>query len=264
MNEEGPRTILQSIQSLLGFVRTQIRWFSRVLISLVVAFAVLHAFSLPIAEQISPTLGFEKPSLMAIIAVSILVFILERIVIIEDKVTRGPASPLRTYLTRDVAYSALANQLSSRKAAKVDLLQFSGDTARELLRAVARNSPRAEVRLLLFDPNAADQFDTDSEEHHVQRIKWTVNFIRVLEEDFAKDDFRVSIRHYTAMPSVAAVVVDHYIVSVSWYRTFLEGNVMRLRGHSSATITGSGESAAPLLSFAETQFDALWNSAEEA
>lgn len=264
MNEERPGTLLQNIQRVRAFMRAQIKWFTRLSIGILFLFFVLllNPITSDIVQPISTALGLKEPSLMTIIGVAILFFILERIIVIEDGVIRGTALPLRTYLRRDEAYADLSKQLSSSKVGKVDLLQFSGDTARELLRAVAKHSPNAEIRMLLFDPDYADQFDSDSEDHHSQRIKWTVNAIKVLEEDFAKDGFMVDIRYYMATPSVSAVVVDHKVVSVSWYRTYLDGDVMRLRGHSSATITGSGESAAPLLSFAQTQFDALWNRVE--
>jgi len=262
MDEERPRTISQSLQSLRAFVVRKIKWFTRVPIGLVFVFICLNPFVPEFTEQISSKLKFADPSLVSIIAVTIFLITLERIIIIEDKVTRGEASPLRTYLRRYEAYSDLSNQLSGRKAEKVDLLQFSGDTARDLLRTVAKHSPKAQVRMLLFDPDTANQFDTDYD-HHAGRINGTISAIRLMERDFEKDGFEVNIRHYTAMPSVSAVIVDHNIVSVSWYRMFHEGDIVRLEGHNSATITGSGDSASPLFSLARTQFDKLWNKVEE-
>jgi hypothetical protein len=71
------------------------------------------------------------------------------------------------------------------------------------------------------------------------------------------------------IPSVSAVIVDGKKVNLSWYRYFpavddtQKRKVIRIEGHSSTTITGSGESADPLLSFGRKQFDALWETGEE-
>lgn len=233
------------------------------LLILALIFLVLNPFAPELYEAISTNLGLAEPSLVTILGVAIIFFILERIIILEDAVIGGAPLPLRTYPNRHAAYIELSEQLSSQKVRKVDLLQFSGDTAREILRTVAANSPKAEIRMLLFDPCSADQFDADTEDHHAGRIRWTVNAMQVLEEDFAADGFLVNIRYYKATPSVSAVILDDKVVSVSWYRCFFDGDVMRLRGHTSATITASGEPAAPLLNFAQTHFDALWNSVRE-
>lgn len=251
MDLHQPSTLLRSLKWSQTLIRRQITWFTRLpLLIFALIFLVLNPFAPNLYEAISPTLGLAEPSLVTILGVAILFLVLERVVILEDAVVGGTALPLRTYLRRDEAYSELSKQLSSQKVRKVDFLQFSEDTARELLREVAKHSPKAEVRMLLFDPDLADQFDPDSDNHHVQRINWTVNAIKVLEEDFARDGFMVDIRYYKATPSVSAVIVDNKLVSISWYRCFFDGDVMRLRGHNSATITGRGESAAPLLSFA--------------
>lgn len=243
------------------FLRTWLKWFTRLPI-LILFLLVFNPFGLDFAEAISQDLGLAKPSLITLIGVALLFIILERIIIVEDEVTKGV--PLRTYETRNHAYTELSERGSSQKVQKIDLLQFSGDTARELLRNLANHSPKAKVRMLLFDPNLAGQFDSDDEDHHAQRIRWMANWLRVLEEDLQNHDFVVNIRYYEAMPSVSAVIIDDNIVSVSWYRCYFDEGVMRLRGHSSATITGSGEPAAPLLTFAQNQFNELWKTSKEA
>src|SRR3712207_633696 len=100
------------------------------------------------------------------------------------------------------------------------------------------SSPKAKVRMLLFDPKEAEdgQFGSDWPRWHAERIRGTHNRIEQIKEDHP--DFVVNVDHYKAMPSVSAVIINNNIVCLSWYRSYFDGNVMRLRGHNSAAITG--------------------------
>ena len=123
--------------------------------------------------------------------------------------------------------------------------------------------------MLLCHPDQANEFDPDWENHHADRIYSTIKAVEMLEREFGQDDFKADMRYYKAMPSVSAVILDDKVVSLSWYRCFHDTDtqgrdVMRIEGHNSAAITGSGELAAPLFSFGHAQFDALWATGEEA
>jgi hypothetical protein len=69
---------------------TNIRWFTRAAIALLAAFLVIHQFYPPLAEAIGKFLGFHEPSLLAVIAFILVVFILERTFVLEE-VIRRPA-----------------------------------------------------------------------------------------------------------------------------------------------------------------------------
>lgn len=185
-----------------------------------------------------------------------------------DEALNLPYTSLSTYSSKGDAYHDLSEQIQGLTVSRLDLLQFSGQTAVNLLDVVARHSRRVKVRMLLYHPDEAIQFDSDSENHHRDRILWTKNQVGVIEEDLKDEGFKVDIRYYRTPPSISAAILDNKIISVSWYRLYPDPNyhdVVRLRGHNSAAITGgSGEMAVPLLSFAQEQFDALWTEAEPA
>jgi transcriptional regulator with XRE-family HTH domain len=61
---------------------------------------------------------------------------------------RGVAQQVITFAKAEFAYHHIADLVRGRGAEKVDLLQFSGDTVRPLLEAVAETSRAAKIRLL--------------------------------------------------------------------------------------------------------------------
>ena len=267
MDEERANILMEQIRHLLTFIRTQLKWFTRLPVLIVLLLAIPNPISHAILEGVGPIIGLAHPSLATLIGVAMLFLILERVIVIEDEIAKG--MPLRIDRRKDDANLDLGEQLRRRKVSRIDVLQFSGQTIEDLLREVAKHRPEAEVRMLLCHPDQANEFDPDWENHHADRIYSTIKAVEMLEREFGQDDFKADMRYYKAMPSVSAVILDDKVVSLSWYRCFHDTDtqgrdVMRIEGHNSAAITGSGELAAPLFSFGHAQFDALWATGEEA
>jgi len=201
-----------------------------------------------------------------------LFLILERAIVIEDEIVQLTESgPLRVDQGKGKLDERLLNQVG--KVHHVDILQFTGFAMGDFLGEVANHQPTARVRLLLCHPERAKTFDEDwvdgntERQVHVGRIYATIDKVEMLERDYKNRGFNfdVDIRYYRVMPSVSAVILDDKKVNLGWYRYFPDDEkpkVMRIEGHSSATITGSGELGDPLVSFGRAQFDALWKTGE--
>jgi hypothetical protein len=269
MAEERPNFLMEQIRRLRTFIRAQIKWFTRLPILIVLLLAIPNPISHAVVEGVGPLIGFAEPSLATLVGVAMLFLILERVIVIEDELAKG--MPLRINRRKDDVNPELADHLQHQKVSRVDIIQFSGQTMVDLLREVAKHRPRAAVRMLLCHPGRANRFDSDwqehGQEHHAQRISSTISTVKMLEREFGQDGFKVDIRYYMAMPSLSAVILDDKLVSLSWYRCFPDAqsrDVMRIEGHNSAAVTGRGELATPLFSFGRVQFDALWDTGEDA
>lgn len=261
MTDEHPHNLLLRVRN---FFRGNIKWFTRSSIFVLFLLIVLNALVPSFMELLGAVLGFPKPSLMTVVGVAILFFLLERIIIIEDEIKHPP---IHIYQTKEEAYDKLPQQVSSRKVVHIDLLQFSGYTVLRLLREIAERWPRAKIRMLLFDPQLSTQYDTDRKHGHTQRINATIDQIEVMEDSYKESGFKVHIRYYRVGPSISSVIFDSRVVSISWYRSFPDrrkADVIHLRGHDCLTLTGGGEAALPLLTFAQEHFDSLWATGEEA
>lgn len=167
---------------------------------------------------------------------------------------------LSLHVDRTNAYSDLEKYVRAHSIAKADLLQFSGNTAQQLLTIIARRCPDAEVRLLLAHPDMAAKFDSDSGSadsvNHPAFIKKTVGMAT---------KFGADMGYYHSPPSMSIVVLDESIVSLGWYRIFPaeEGSpILRLRGHNLPAINTYGRSSFEVLEAAQDHFNALWNTRE--
>ena len=265
--------LIEQTQRLLTFIRTQFKWFTRLPVFIILLLAVPSPISHAIMEGGGHVLGFAKPSLATLIGVATLFLILERVIVIEGEIVQLEKSgPLRVDQGKAKIGDRLLNQKG--KVRQVDILQFTGFAMGDLLTEVANHQPKARVRLLLCHPEQAKTFDVDwvdnntGRQVHVGRIYATIDKVEMLKRDCKKRgfNFRVDMRYYRALPSVSAVILDDKKISLAWYRYFPDDQnpeVMRIEGHSSTTITGSGELADPLLSFGRAQFDTLWDTGEE-
>jgi hypothetical protein len=268
--------LIGQTQRLLTFIRTQYKWFTRLPVFLILLLAVPNPITHAIIEGGGRLLGFEEPSLATLIGVAMLFLILERVIVIEDDIEQLMKSgPLRVDQREKAKMGDLLLDQRNQelKVRHVDILQFTGFALGDFFGAVANHKP-ARVRLLLCHPELAKTFDEDWKDHntgrqvHEARIYGTLDRIEMLKRDWKNRgfDFSVDIRYYRTMPSVSAVILDDKKVSLGWYKYFADAKkpkVMRIEGHSSATISGNGDLANPLLSFARTQFDALWKTGEE-
>ena len=171
---------------------------------------------------------------------------------------RGVAQQVITFAKMEFAYRHIADIVRARGAEKVDLLQFSGDSVRPLLEAVAESSRAAKIRLLLHAPDMARQYDADHKIDHRGRIVTTIGEIRLLETE---NNFEqpVEIYHYRTPASVSSAIIDDEIICLSWYRAYREPNskAVRLRGHDSAALVVLGARDTTLQQFARTHFDRI-------
>ncbi|MFZ1090516.1 MAG: helix-turn-helix transcriptional regulator [Xanthobacteraceae bacterium] len=171
---------------------------------------------------------------------------------------RGVAQPVITFAKAEFAYHHIADLVRGRGAEKVDLLQFSGDTVRPLLEAVAERSRAVKIRLLLYAPVMARQYDSDHKIEHRGRITTTIGEVRLLETENNLEQ-PVEIYHYRTPASVSSVIIDDEIICLSWYRAYREPNskTVRLRGHDSAALVILGARDTILQQFARTHFDRI-------
>ncbi len=246
------------------FCVINIRWLTRSVMILMALLLLLHQVYAPAVDWIGEFFGMAKPSLASSLGLLLVVFILERVVIIEELIKQPR---IRMEATRVKAYKRLAELVEERGAKKVALLQVSGHTVVRFLRDLAERSPKANVRLLLMRPNVACKFDEDHKPDHRDRILTTVREVELIETDFQKEGFKVQKKYYETPPGISAVVIDQDIVSISWYYCFKDPDkpeITRVRGHLAPTVTALSDAAEPLLSFALSQFDAVWATASDS
>jgi transcriptional regulator with XRE-family HTH domain len=175
---------------------------------------------------------------------------------------RGVAQQVITFAKAEFAYHHIADLVRGRGAEKVDLLQFSGDTVRPLLEAVAERSRAAKIRLLLYAPVMARQYDSDHKIDHRGRITTTIGEVRLLETENNLEQ-PVELYHYRTPASVSSVIIDDEIICLSWYRAYREHNskAVRLRGHDSAALVILSARDTILQQFARTHFDRILSTA---
>lgn len=243
------------------FCLVNVRWLTRAVMVLLTALLLLHAFYPPSIEWVGERLHLAPPSLAAILALVVAVWLLERVIVLQGEMRRPPVS---VHDRRVMAYRYLSEVIERSGAKQVDLLQLSGQTALRLLRDLGESHPKATVRLLLLHTATATQFDSDQRPDHRDRILTTVREVELMKSDYP--GFTIALKYYRTPPGVSAVVVDHDIVSISWYHCYKDRSqpsVTRVRGHLNPTVTALGDATKPLLSFAQEQFTTLWATAEE-
>jgi len=242
------------------FCVVNIRWITRIVIFVVVTLIVLHVMYQPSVEWIGEQLHLPPPSLASLLTFVVAVWLLERITVLQEEVTRPS---VRVHKQRVQAYKDLSGEIELRGAKRIDLLQVSGQTALRLLRDVAEAHPKAQVRLLLMHTATAAKFDTDQQPDHRQRICNTIQEVKLIEDDYP--GFSVEKKYYMTPPGVSGVAVDDDLVSISWYHCYKDlqdSMVIRVRGHLSPTVTVAGDASGPLLSFVREHFNTVWNTAE--
>jgi hypothetical protein len=243
------------------FFGRNIQWLTRTAILFIMGIVIAHAFFPGFIDMLTAWLGFAEPSLATLLALSLLIFVVERVVRIEQALTdNDEPRQLRVFPANEAAYEHVSDLVGRMKPSHVDLLQFSGWHTVALLRKLGQIRPRPNVRLLLMDPEVADRFDADLGQFHRQRIVATEASARRLEMD---EGMSIDVRYYHSTPAVSAVLVDDALVNLSWYSCHEEGTtaVYRVHGHSCAAIMGGGHEAGPLVTFARRHFDEVWSTA---
>jgi len=259
---DTPEDLWVLIGKLRRFFVVNVRWFTRATMLGVGLLILLHQIYPPSVEWVGRPLGLREPSLAGLLGLVAFVLILERVADIEKILTEPPSLIDET---RRKAYNRLSQLIDEHGARRVALLQVSGQNVVRFLRDLGDRYPKAEVRLLVMQPDAAAAYDTDLKPDHGARIRTTVQELDLMEVEIP--DFKVQRRYYKTPPGISAIVVDDDIVSISWYALYQDpdnASVVRIRGHLAPTITVVGDAARPLLSYARERFEAIWKTAEDA
>jgi len=246
-------------EPLIDFFWRHFRKFIRGGVTLTVAVAAIHRYFPEFYPHLL-SLTF-KESLVG----SMFLIIVERVLAVEE-LGRREMSVQRSFWchpTRKEAYAQVCQMLRARgtDVKRIDLLQFSGDTAVSILEEAAKTCPRAEIRLLLFKPESAEKFDEPA--FHSNRIKHTLGALKVLQESFPKMNVRVW--SYKTEPGIAGIAVDNWLVSIGWYHVFPKKESpsgLSLRGHLAPAITAVHGAAEPLLGLVREQFEAVLKAAD--
>jgi hypothetical protein len=249
----------QMLRKAQRFLERNVQWVTRTAILFIVGIILAHAFFAESVKLFTGWLGFAEPSLASLLALSVLIFVVERVVVIEQALSEvDKERPLRVFPTNEAAYEHLALSVGELRPRRVDLLQFSGWHSLVLVRRLSQLTPKPTVRMLLMDPGIADRFDTH--EFHSNRIVATEASARRAESD---ENVTIEVRYYRSVPSLSVVLMDDALVNLSWYCCHEEPDtsIFRLLGHSCAAVQGRGSEAAPLVAFARGHFDQVWSTA---
>lgn len=150
-----------------------------------------------------------------------------------------------TFSSREEAYSQICKLIHEHpeRVKRVELLQFSGDTAIAILKAIAAVCPHAYVRLFLVPEQIASSFDEPG--FHWTRVQHTIGAVRVIHEDYST--FNCDIFSYEALPSIAGVLIDDWLASAGWYHMAQRDDSRKsIRGHASPAFVGIDDAAHPL------------------
>ncbi|MGW2702406.1 hypothetical protein [Streptomyces sp. NPDC001340] len=249
-----------------NFLLRKIKWFTRLLIVILGVAMALGFLGHNLIDAFSTRLGFpQEPSLLTILLLTVLVYLLERAIVVEtDLLTK---LPLRVDLKKEDIYAELGTNIGAAEVKRIDLLEFSGQTAVGLIKQVVRSWPRANIRLLLCDPDVAMNFDTDREFSHKDRLMATRDALdQEVEVERTSPDgaTELDVRVYKIDPCMSAMIVNEKAVCVSWYRIFQDHGtgIIRLSGNDSVAVYGDGYRSNALISMAQKQFSSLWATAD--
>lgn len=167
--------------------------------------------------------------------------------------------PFQVHRKMEDAFAHVCSLLHSRRAKRIDMLQFSGFTAIPVLKEIAKSCRGAVVRLLLIDREHATAYGKDKPNFHVRRIDGTRTELEVIQEDYA--DITVGVWSYKTEPAISGIVVDDWLVTAGWYHGFPKSKdsaeIVFLRGHATPAITAVDHEAEPFLSMVRAQSGAV-------
>lgn len=247
--------------TVVRWVKPRIRYFTRFVailaFSLVATRSLLTLFAKELPEVVSHFLGL---SFQEAVVIAMFMLLLERVVVVQQLLESHlqQSREVISYKSRVEAFTELCHIVRERAnlVTKVDLLQFSGSTSVAFLLVVASECPNATIRLLLFDPAKADQFDDPS--FHRDRIAHTMTVVKTIKED--RPNLKIDVWYYDSEPAISAAVIDNWAVSVGWYRVYPNSaspTGRSLRSHADAGLTLLDSEAEPVRTMVERQVNAL-------
>ncbi|MGD0293512.1 MAG: hypothetical protein ABSB30_06620 [Terracidiphilus sp.] len=180
------------------------------------------------------------------VAIGIFGLLADRIFAVHQRVTEPRLS---FYETRKLANNALLKIVEKYGAKKIDLLQFSGQTALNFIEQVSLIGKPIQVRVFLVDDTQARRFTTDKDngEHHVLRIKNTKENLNLINShNFTYDIFR-----YPGGSEISAIAIDDYCVSLGWNRSYMDKGILVMKGQDTPAVNALNDHT--LLNFVHDQ-----------
>jgi hypothetical protein len=150
----------------------------------------------------------------------------------------------------------LSREIADHSPSTADLLEFSGDNVRALLRKLAEAG--TEVRLLLRHPDSVGRTQRE-------KIISTYSYLKEHIFDAVQGSFQV--RFYRTAATVRGRRLDTHLLNVGWYTPDIsaDGRISEweIVGHLNPTITGDLRTSAgqALNEMFSRTFDGLWGSA---
>ena len=138
---------------------------------------------------------------------------------------------------------------------RLDLLQFSGYAAGNLMREVAQKYPGTTIRLLIASKTITDCYDKPP--FHEDNVKTTYQNLRVIQQQQPNVTF--AVWRYQVHPVISGILAGSRLVSASWYRVYPVANqeLPFLRGQDQPTVTATGEAAPAILRMVQEQFNSI-------
>lgn len=245
------RSMRIALDKLFFWLQQRIRWITRPLILTIAFLVASNATRAGLLAKVGNWLGFASPSIVSMVAVMILIFLVERVVILEEKLR----PPVKVYETRKDAYRELEELTAMRHIKKIELIQFTGLTALNFLQNVIRRCPGVKIRMLLASDRLATSYNRAQEDHGAQ-IDATIQRL-----DQAGGN--LSVRRYSTSASLSCIIIDDQIVLLGWYRISYDNGGIRLHGYDSPGVMAIGMEASHLLTVAHKHFENLWGRDEE-
>ena len=204
---------------LTAWTERKITYVSSVLIFLVFALWALSQFVPELSSWLT------KGSFYNVVTLVLLFEIARRVVEIKNA---PQDSGVDAFPDQDSTWTALQPEIAEMRPQKVDMIEYSGNTAVTILTEVFKVQPAAAVRLLLHHPksNVLNKFERD-------RINQNLEAMR---RHFSQ--FNLTVRLYTPPASVRGRNYDGQIVSIGWYTYHWGEGETEIRGHTNAMVVG--------------------------
>ncbi len=183
-------------RSALTLVKTAARWFFWVPLGYYL-FA-LNPFDSWLEHKLShklPEIQFREALLLTVSLI-----VLSQVLNIEQLLQSQIEHSRRfwTFSPREEAYAHICKLIEQRasRITRVELLQFSGDTAIPILKEIAKRCPGATVELFLVPQETASQFDELS--FHWNRVQHTKGVLKVIKETCPQIQYSRILVHHAA------------------------------------------------------------------
>ncbi|MFY9558919.1 MAG: hypothetical protein WAQ52_01675 [Terriglobales bacterium] len=214
---------------------------------------IAYAIGIAIHERFPEAIAWLTPGVKTAVALAVFALMADRILRVHSVVCE---SPLSIHKTRESAYKELVQLVAKYSPKRVDLIQFSGKTAVDLIKTIAALDRPVQVRLFLVSPDQAAGFDRDIESAvgwHIGRINDTLAEASIAHQQHPTCEIKAY--HYTSPAGPSVVVIDSWIASLGWYHCFSDASqsgIMRVRGHAAPAVNVT-DARSPLLWFAQEQ-----------